>query len=221
MLISEIRNLQRQLNRRGYGPLEVDGIYGPKTKRAHTKHLNDRNGTDRPFDRPRRKPMTYTTKWPANFEQDLTDFYGPPGSHQCTAGIVELPFAFRIAWDTDKKISKFHCHSKVAVPLTSIFEEAASHYGEAHFRHLGLDLFGGCYNNRVMRGGTRKSTHAWGIAVDLDPARNRLRWGRDTAAFARAEYIPFWNIVESHGATSLGRTSNFDWMHFQFADQIL
>ncbi len=58
--------------------------------------------------------------------------------------------------------------------------------------------------------------HAWGIAVDLDPERNPLRWGRDRASFAASAYEPFWTIVEAAGAPSLGRACNRDWMHFQF-----
>ncbi|ADK73462.1 endolysin [Roseobacter phage RDJL Phi 1] len=219
MTSSQIRKLQRQLNRLGYGPLDVDGVYGPKTKRAHTKATNDRNGSDRQFQRPRTH-VIHATDWPINSQQDLIAFYGSPGGPQCTAGKVILPFPFKIAWDLDKSVSRFSCHEKVVQPMTGIFREAAAHYGEAEFRRLGLDLFGGCYNNRAIRGGSRKSTHAWGIAVDLDPARNRLRWGRDRAVFARPEYEPFWQIVEAYGATSLGRAANFDWMHFQFADQI-
>ena len=69
-----------------------------------------------------------------------------------------------------------------------------------------------------MRGAKTWSMHAYGIAVDLDPERNQLKWGRDKAVFARPEYVPFWNIVESEGATSLGRARNYDWMHFQFAN---
>ena len=30
-------------------------------------------------------------------------------------------------------------------------------------------------------------------------------------------YEPFWRIVEGEGLLSLGRTRNFDWMHFQAA----
>ena len=83
---------------------------------------------------------------------------------------------------------------------------------------LGLDLFGGCFNYRPMRGGTALSMHSWGIAYDGDPERNQLRWGRDRAEFAKPAFDPFWAIVEAHGAVSLGRARNYDWMHFQFAN---
>jgi len=114
-------------------------------------------------------------------------------------------------------VKTFRCHEKVATPLTTIYREAAKHYGEKEFRKLGLDLFGGCYNYRNMRGGTSLSTHAYGVAVDHDPERNQLRWGKDRAEFAKPVYDPFWAIVEAQGAVSLGRARNYDWMHFQFA----
>ncbi len=84
-------------------------------------------------------------------------------------------------------------------------------------QRLRLDLFGGCLNVRKMRGGSSYSMHSWGIAVDLDPIRNKFRWDSRRASFARKEYLPFWEIVENHGATSLGLERDFDWMHFQFA----
>jgi len=109
------------------------------------------------------------------------------------------------------------CHFKVAKPMTKIFTNTLDYYGEARIRELGLDLFGGCLNVRKMRGGTRYSMHSWGIAVDIDPANNRLRWTKARARLARKEYEPFWRIVEAQGAISLGRTRNMDYMHFQFA----
>ena len=122
-----------------------------------------------------------------------------------------------LSWDTDTKIHSFLCHELVAKPLTSIFLEAVKQYGEDRFRRLRLDLFGGCYNNRTMRGGKSKSMHAYGIAVDLDPERNQLRWDHSRASFAKPEYIPFWNIVVGHGATPAGYAWNGDWMHFSFS----
>jgi hypothetical protein len=147
----------------------------------------------------------------------MTEFYGEAGGPACTTGRVILPFPFIVAWDTSQKISRFSCHEKLAKPLTVIFTAAATHYGEKQFRKLRLDRFGGCFNYRPMRGGTALSTHAWGAAVDLDPERNQLKWGRDKASFAKPEYEAFWNIVESNGGVSLGRVKNYDWMHFQFA----
>lgn len=154
-------------------------------------------------------------KWPS--QRGVPSFYGPAGGSRATAGKAALPFPFRIAWNKSQRVRSFACHELVASSFTSIFRETAQHYGEREMVRLGLDLFGGCYNNRAMRGGSAKSMHAWGIAYDGDPERNQLRWGRDRAEFAKPAYGPFWSIVEAHGAVSLGRARNYDWMHFQFA----
>lgn len=159
--------------------------------------------------------------FPINTFSQMTAFYGEAGGADCTAGRVRLPFPFVIAWDKTQRITRFSCHKLLAAPLTEIFSDAADHYGEKEFRRLRLDRFGGCFNYRPIRGGTALSTHAWGAAVDLDPERNQLKWGKDRASLARPEYEPFWKIVEAHGAVSLGRKRNFDWMHFQFAHLVV
>jgi len=104
-----------------------------------------------------------------------------------------------------------------AKPLTAIFDGTARHYGRSEMERFRLHIWGGCFNHRLMRGGKALSTHSCGAAVDLDPERNQLPWGRDRAALARPDHDAFWTIVEAHGATSLGRAANRDWMHFQFA----
>ena len=60
--------------------------------------------------------------------------------------------------------------------------------GEAEIKALGLDLFGGCYNPRLMRGGSSLSTHSWATAINWDPEASQLKWGRER---------------------------NYDWMHVQ------
>lgn len=145
----------------------------------------------------------------------LETVFGPAGGPRATIGRCFLPLRFVIAWDKTQRIQSFACHELAAPIFTSIFAMAVDHYGETEFRRLRLDQFGGCYSHRAMRGGTNLSTHSWGIAVDLDPTRNQLRWGKDRAAFARPEYDPFWDIVEAHGAVSLGRARGFDYMHWQ------
>ena len=59
--------------------------------------------------------------------------------------------------------------------------------------------------------------HSRGIALDYDPTRYKLRWGRDRAHLAGADYEDWWQCWEAEGWVSLGRTRNFDWMRVQAA----
>lgn len=145
--------------------------------------------------------------------------YGRP--NETGAGyltVIKLPYPMRLAWDTKVKVTRMSCHKKVADQLSAIFKEILEHYGLDEIQRLGIDLFGGCFNYRRMRGGSAWSTHAWGIAVDLDPARNRLRETKRTARFARPEYECMIDIFYKHGFESLGREKDYDWMHFQVRD---
>ena len=150
-------------------------------------------------------------------QADMVAFYGPAGGPDCTAGIAVLPMPFVIAWDKTQTVKSFRCHAKLAAPFTRIFQQAFDYYGAGGLVARGLNIFGGCYNLRKMRGGNAMSIHSWGAAVDLDPERNTLRMDHTEATFAGAEYVPFWEIVEANGAVSLGRARDFDWMHTQFA----
>jgi hypothetical protein len=205
----------------GFEPGVIDGYAGHNTLEALTAWETERATGVRPVipRRPASAAGVAVTKaaaqWPR--QRDMENFYGRAGGPEATAGICILPFAFPIAWNPVDTVRQFACHRRLEGPMTAIFAEAARHYGEAEYRRLRLDLYGGCFNNRNMRGGDQKSTHAYGAAVDLDPDRNQLRWGNDRAAFARSEYDAFWAIVEAQGALSLGRAADMDWMHFQFA----
>ena len=154
-------------------------------------------------------------KWPDQNYSELVKFYGEVGTNQTT---LILPYKMKLAWDLNTEISKISCHIKVKDSLERIFQKTLSHYGLEKIKELRLDVFGGCLNVRKMRGGSSWSMHSWGIAVDLDPDRNQLKWGKDKASFSKPEYDAFWKIVEDEGATSLGRAKNYDWMHWQFAN---
>jgi len=208
----------------GFEPGVIDGYVGHNTIEALNAWDYEQSYGGDNVERPGRdeeepaRPGIYTGPkkgadiWPR--QRDVERFYGSVGTNQT---MCQLPFTMRLAWNRGKKLTKFSCHERVRRPLETIWTKTLEHYGHDGIKRLGLDMFGGCLNVRKMRGGTRMSMHSWGIAVDIDPARNRLRWGKGRAHLARPEYRTFWRIVESEGAISLGRARNFDWMHFQFA----
>lgn len=142
--------------------------------------------------------------------------YGKP--NETGAGYlttIKLPYPMKLAWDLETSVSKMSCHKLVADKFLDVFNDLLSHYGLAKIQELGIDRFGGCFNFRKMRGGSDWSTHSWGIAIDLDPARNKLKETSRTARFARPEYKPMIDIFYKHGFISLGVEKNYDWMHFQ------
>ena len=145
--------------------------------------------------------------------------YGSP--NETGAGYlvtINLPYPMRIAWDRDTTVSKMRCHKDVADNFLAVFNDLLSHYGFDKLKELGIDLYGGCFNYRKMRGGSSWSKHAWGIAVDLDPARNTLKESARTARFARPEYKPMIDIFYKHGFISLGVEKDYDWMHFEIKE---
>jgi hypothetical protein len=128
---------------------------------------------------------------------------------------IDLPYPMRIAWDRNKKIKRFQCHKLIAQRLLNVFNELLAHYGYDRLVELGIDLYGGCFNYREMRGGTSLSTHSWAIAIDLDPDRNLLHESSKTARFARPEYKMMIDIFYRNGFINYGVEFDYDWMHFQ------
>jgi len=144
--------------------------------------------------------------------------YGKPNQQGSYLTTIQLPYPMRIAWDTKTTVTKMRCHKLVANDFLAVFNDLLAHYGLAELQRLGIDLFGGCFNFRSMRGGTEWSRHAFAIAIDLDPERNQLKETSATARFARPEYKPMIDIFYKHGFLSLGREKNYDWMHFEKAN---
>lgn len=143
--------------------------------------------------------------------------YGQPGD-STKLTIIDLPYPMKLAWDTHVIVNKIQCHTLISRPLYSVFVDILNYYGLDKIQELGIDLYGGCLNVRLMRGSkTKWSRHAWGVAIDLDPARNQLKESHKTARFARPEYKAMIDIFYKHGFESLGREEDRDWMHFQIS----
>ena len=121
--------------------------------------------------------------------QQITKKYGTPNETGNGYLVkIQLPYPMRLAWDTDTVVNTMMCHKLVSAKFLAVFSEIHRVYGYEKIKELGIDLFGGCFKYRKMRGGNSWSTHSWGIAIDLDPARNLLKETSKTARFARPEY---------------------------------
>tara|TARA_R110000772_G_scaffold240754_4_gene353031 strand:- start:5872 stop:6333 length:462 start_codon:yes stop_codon:yes gene_type:complete len=150
--------------------------------------------------------------------KEIIEKYGEPDQEGTNLVMIDLPYPMRLAWDTDVKVTRMRCHKLVADNFLGVFNDLLCEYGYEKIVELGIDLFAGCFNYRQMRGGDDYSTHSWGIAIDLDSARNKLRETARTARFARPEYKPMIDIFYANGFESLGVEKDYDWMHFQIKE---
>jgi len=148
--------------------------------------------------------------------QQIIAKYGKPdddGSDYLVT--INLPYPMRLSWDIKTSVSKIRVHKLIADKLKLVFQELLNHYGLAEIQRLGIDLFGGCFAFRKMRGGSDYSRHSWGIAIDLDPERNGLKTTWAKAQFSKPEYKPMIDIFYKHGFVNLGKEKNYDTMHFE------
>jgi hypothetical protein len=162
----------------------------------------------------------------------LIEKFGEPGAAKNLTTIF-LPFDLIIAWNLEQKTNKMQIHKLAAPSFIKIANELLETYGINDINKLGINIFGGCFNHRPMRGTEDRynalikagqkleaykylSLHSWGLAVDLDPTRNKLNETSKTARFARPEYKPMIDIFYKNGWHSLGVAKNYDYMHYQF-----
>lgn len=218
---SAVAALQRLALAAGISPGPIDGLWGPLTNTA-VAQLLERRRTGRPphLWRDLEPAQVNPNGWPAQSEAALTATFGrhgEPGGHTPPLTAVGVPWRLRIAWDLRQTTDRIHCHSRAAPSLARVLTRVAALYPPEEIVRLRLDRYGGCYNPRRMRGGSAWSTHAWAVAIDWDPERNWLTWGRSQAGLAHPDYIPWWEAWEAEGWVSLGRARNFDWMHVQAA----
>jgi hypothetical protein len=193
----------------------IDGFWGPQTDYAFDTLAQLLKYGEMPSPWRDDVPSVANPRnWPVQNEADLNACYGAVGTNQTR---IVLPYPHRISWDLRQSTKSYECNVKVHDSLLRVLSNVFDHYGMERIKELRLDRWGGCLNVRTMRGGSSWSMHSWGIAVDYDPDRNQLKWGRAQAAFAQPEYDAWWRFWEEEGWVSLGRTRNYDWMHVQAA----
>lgn len=160
--------------------------------------------------------------WPK--QSELADYYGNPSGRNGLPStkwesdnlcFVNIPWKAEAAWDASIKIKKIRVHQKCADSLNRILETIwrDANCSQATIESWGCHRIGGGYNYRAMRGSSRLSAHAYGCAIDLDPANNGMN--DSTPNFARLPQVV--RAFEAEGWEWGGYWSRPDGMHFQAA----
>lgn len=187
----------------------IDGIAGPRTQVALERWQDHITFIPRSPDE--LAGVKSAEQWPRHTNEEMNAFYGAPGSNHTR---IKPPYP---VFYGDQPVASILINKRCAESASRILDRVLAEYGKDQIASLGLDRFGGCFNNRPMRGGLKLSTHAWACAWDWDAARNPLRATSATAQMAKPKYAGFIDAHEAEGWISLGRARNFDWMHFQAA----
>ena len=122
--------------------------------------------------------------------------------------------------NTITKPLNFRVHKDVYASLYNAFTQIQSTYGMEQVWALGLNTCSGIHYPKYKTGSTTQtlSMHTWGVAIDLLAGLNPLKGPNSkspNAQFSKPQYVNFINIMEQNGWLSLGKNSNYDWMHFQ------
>lgn len=149
----------------------------------------------------------------------IIDIFGKAGDDRNLV-TVPMPYPRKIAWDLKVVTNRMQCHKLVAPIFQKIHTEILKEYGLKNIQDLEIDIFGGCYNFRKMRGGSDWSRHSWGIAEDLNPTKNDLRMKMHQSQFGKKEYQPMIHIYYKNGFVNQGIEKGFDFMHFEFKEFI-
>ena len=159
--------------------------------------------------------------WPTQRECDT--FYGNPRGRNGAASpkweaenLVRVIPPYQMYYDSTP-IKSFRAHTKCASAMLKalVAINKATNGDKRLLNECGANVFGGSYNFRLMRGSNRLSMHAWGCAIDLDPANNGM--ADVTPRIAKYPFIikAFEDVGAVWGGRWAGRSC--DGMHFQFA----
>lgn len=197
--------------------LYPDGILGPKTRHELHEHMDDG------WKETHIKTYMGFEVWPQESTMELNEFYGKPGLSDAEKDDYRRkftttftpPYKMKLSWDHEVTLRQIRCNIRVKDSLERILTNIRDNYTEDEIEEHGFNLYGGCFNIRTIRGGKRLSTHSWGCAVDIDPARNGLKCSWKNAYLSKPECAKFVQAFEDEGWYSLGKNRNFDAMHFQ------
>jgi len=183
MTKEEIQEIQKKI---GTTP---DGEWGPKSRLACEKYL--------------KSLMPSPNPWPKKDDASMINFYGNAGDE---TNLVRFDLPSGTLYE-GSPVRHARANDRCAESLSRVLKAiAASPHKDV------LKNYAGIYNFRKMRGGSRFSKHAWGAAIDLNPATNgnKMKWPQEST-------MPF-GVIElfaKEGWVSAGGFWGRDAMHFE------
>lgn len=159
-------------------------------------------------------------------EKEKFKYLGAPGDmSKLSMAYVPKGKNLTLSWKDQYNINRFMVHKMLVPHVEAIYSKLLA-LDPAFIRASGVDIFGGCYNLRAVRGTEARklppfSTHSWGAAIDIDPARNGLYTKTAKANLAKIEYIEVHKIFKQHGFMNIGNVLNRDWMHFEASYELI
>jgi len=144
--------------------------------------------------------------WPHDDTASKIKFYGKPGEN-----LVHIIPPFQMYYDKHP-LKSILVNKMVASSLLRVFGEILDKCGhdQKQIDAIGVSNFGGCYNERSIRGSTNISNHSFACAIDIDPEHNQL--GNKIGRMSPITITAFKNEGWLWGGDYKGRK---DWMHFE------
>lgn len=172
----------------------ADGFWGPKSIAACRAHL--------------RSLMPANNPWPNSDQASLRRFYGDPGDE---SNLTTIVFPYPMFYD-GQLVRTTRCHEKCATSLLRVLSAIGHGYGLRKDVMEEAQDYGGCFNNRLKRGGSTPSLHAFGAAIDLDADDNTFR---DSWPLRADMPLEIMEEFAREGWISAGAFWGYDAMHFQ------
>ena len=85
--------------------------------------------------------------------------------------VFNMPFPMRLSWKPDVLTQRFQAHRLIGdAVIDALAEIGLAHDDPDYMDNRGYNYWGGSFNFRFAKGDpSLLSTHAWGIAVDINP----------------------------------------------------
>jgi len=146
------------------------------------------------------------TQWPHDDTASKIKFFGKPGTN-----LVQITPPFQMYYDKHP-IKGITVNKMVATSLLKVFTDVLDQCGHDQKKvdATGLSNFGGCYNERSIRGSTNISNHSFACAIDIDPENNPL--GAKVGKMPTIVIDAFKREGWLWGGDYKGRK---DWMHYE------